>query len=325
MGKPKAPDPWETASAQGQWNAFTAQQQQAMNMVGQDTPWGSMAYDQTGTQTIIGPDGKPVQVPSYTATTTLSPSQQAIFDQGQTAQLNLAGLAADQSEFMREYLSTPFSYNPGQHEGWALGLYDSLNADSQNAGMESLRTRLANQGIAEGSAAYQSAMRDFTSGNQTARDRFLLDSYGQGLNTALLERNQPINELSAFMSGSQVSMPQFQNTPQTGVAGVDYTGLVNNQYQQQMNNWQAGMGGLFGLGGALLGSPLMSDRRLKTDIKPVGKLDNGLTVYSYRYVWGGPQHIGLMADEVKSVHPDAVIKQEGGYDAVDYLKAVEAA
>src|SRR5690606_17289643 len=50
LGKraPKAPDPWETAAAQGAWNSFTAQQQQAMNMVGQNTPWGSLDYQQTG-------------------------------------------------------------------------------------------------------------------------------------------------------------------------------------------------------------------------------------------------------------------------------------
>ncbi len=50
MGKsqPSPPDPMQTASAQGQWNSFTAQQQQAMNMVGQNSPWGSLEYNQTG-------------------------------------------------------------------------------------------------------------------------------------------------------------------------------------------------------------------------------------------------------------------------------------
>jgi hypothetical protein len=80
----------------------------------------------------------------------------------------------------------------------------------------------------------------------------------------------------------------------------------------------AGMTGLMGSGagagiGALLG--LLSDRRFKTDIERVGTLDNGLAVYRYRYKSGGPIHLGVMADEVKAVNPDAVITVDG----VDYV------
>lgn len=65
-----------------------------------------------------------------------------------------------------------------------------------------------------------------------------------------------------------------------------------------------------------------SDRRLKTDIKPVGVMNNGLTVYSYRYKSGGPTELGVMADEVAVRKPQAYVKggAGGGYDAVDYSK-----
>src|SRR5690606_24601367 len=94
--------------------------------------------------------------------------------------------------------------------------------------------------------------------------------------------------------------------PQTGVAGVDYTGLVNQQYQSQLSQANAGMGGLFGLGGALLGAAgnaggfgaLFSDERLKRDIRRVGTTDGGTPIYAYRYVWGGPVQIGVMAQDV---------------------------
>ena len=67
---------------------------------------------------------------------------------------------------------------------------------------------------------------------------------------------------------------------------------------------------------------LPSDRRLKTDIEPVGRMDNGLTVYRYRYKAGGPVHIGVMADEVEKIRPDAYVKggAGGGFDAVNYSK-----
>ncbi len=62
---------------------------------------------------------------------------------------------------------------------------------------------------------------------------------------------------------------------------------------------------------------LFSDRRLKRNIKPLGVRD-GLKWYSYNYVWGGPRHEGVMADEVAKVRPDAVSKHENGYLMVDY-------
>ena len=65
-----------------------------------------------------------------------------------------------------------------------------------------------------------------------------------------------------------------------------------------------------------------SDRRLKTDIKPLGALHDGLTVYSYRYKSGGPVQVGVMADEVAILRPQAYIKGGAGdgFDAVDYTK-----
>lgn len=69
-------------------------------------------------------------------------------------------------------------------------------------------------------------------------------------------------------------------------------------------------------------SAMLSDRRLKTDIVPVGRLANGLTVYRYRMKSGGPFMIGVMADEVAQLVPDAYLRggAGGGYDAVDYSK-----
>jgi hypothetical protein len=72
---------------------------------------------------------------------------------------------------------------------------------------------------------------------------------------------------------------------------------------------------------------LFSDRRLKESIRAVGKLDNGLTVYAYNYIDGGPTMLGLMADEVEALHPEAVSEaqtffSEGSYKTVDYDKAV---
>lgn len=91
-----------------------------------------------------------------------------------------------------------------------------------------------------------------------------------------------------------------------------------------------GFGGSFGAGGAFatsaadssassaaLSAMLMSDRRLKTDVSRIGSLPNGLPVYRFRYVWGGPERIGVMAQDVERVMPVAVA-EIAGYKAVNY-------
>jgi hypothetical protein len=83
-------------------------------------------------------------------------------------------------------------------------------------------------------------------------------------------------------------------------------------------------GGLLSSGGALAGVlPFLSDRRAKTDIKQVGKLDNGLPVYVFRYRGDNTPQIGLMADDVEKVNPRAVVTGPNGLKMVHYDQAVE--
>lgn len=70
---------------------------------------------------------------------------------------------------------------------------------------------------------------------------------------------------------------------------------------------------------------LMSDRRLKTDIKKVGKLGNGLNVYTWKWNDEGKKlapknqpEIGVIAQEVQEVMPEAVVRGDHGYLMVNY-------
>lgn len=69
---------------------------------------------------------------------------------------------------------------------------------------------------------------------------------------------------------------------------------------------------------------MMSDRRAKTDIAPVGKLNNGEEVYRYRLKGDPRMQIGLMADEVEERHPEAV-GLAGGMKTLDYETATDDA
>jgi hypothetical protein len=63
----------------------------------------------------------------------------------------------------------------------------------------------------------------------------------------------------------------------------------------------------------------VSDARLKRDIALVGRLDDGLGLYRYRYLWSDTVYVGVMAQEVALIHPDAVVRGPlDGYLRVDY-------
>ena len=220
---------------------------------------------------------------------------------------------------------------------------DPQFADAQTA----LETQLANQGIGVGSDAYtkamesqnrsrndayQSAMNAAITGGGAEQSR-LFGLQGNARERAIQEyeriRNAPLNEVSALMSGTQINNPTFSAIPQTAVANTDFIGaqnssnaMLSNQYNQQMNQRNAHIQGLYGLGGAgATAAVKYSDIRIKENITKVGNLDNGLPVYSYRYKAGGPQEIGLMAQDVERVNPNAV-REINGIKAVNYSEAV---
>jgi hypothetical protein len=68
----------------------------------------------------------------------------------------------------------------------------------------------------------------------------------------------------------------------------------------------------------------LSDRRAKKDIKRVGKTDDGMPIYKYKYKGdpSGLTHMGLMAQDVEKTKPEAV-GLAGGLKTVDYDRATK--
>jgi endosialidase-like protein len=64
----------------------------------------------------------------------------------------------------------------------------------------------------------------------------------------------------------------------------------------------------------------ISDIRLKRDIAPVGGVADGIGLYRYRYLWSDTIHVGVMAQEVAAVMPEAVRRGTDGYLRVDYAR-----
>ena len=331
---PAAPDYRAAAQETAAGNLEAARAATAANRVNQITPYGRLEYSVTGQD--------PYGNPTWTATQTLSPAQQQLLDYQNQTSIGLGQLAGKGLGYVENMLETPFDtsklpstgFNPSQTYQEA---YMQRLAPQIQQGREQLQQRLANQGIDIGSTAYDRAMMQ-----QAQRENDLLaaattQGFGvgqQARQSALQEqaylRNEPLNTLSAVRTGAQVQGPQFVNSAQQATtAGPDILGAAQMGYNAQMGDFNAKQAaqanlnqGLFSLGSAAL----MSDIRAKENIKAIGVMDNGLTLYSFEYkdevkshpLAGDGIHVGVMAQEVEQVFPYAVKTLDDGYKVVDY-------
>ncbi|WP_210328055.1 tail fiber domain-containing protein [Mesorhizobium caraganae] len=322
---PAPPDPKETSASQTGTSVSTAIANAMLGNVNQNTPDGSLNYSQTGTYSYKDPyTGKSYDIPQFTATQTLSGIGQQTKDQTDQAQLNLGKIANNQSAFLNDYLGKPVDLNTATED--KIDELGRARLDPQFARQEeTMRTNLINRGIREGSPAFTAAMSDFGQNKNDAYNSLYLNGRAQGAQEALAQRNQPLNEISALMSGSQVQQPNFVNTNMPTIPTTDVAGNINQNYNQRLQAWQQGqagtngiLGGLFGLGSSLI----MSDRRTKTDIREIGETKDGQPLYQYRYKGSPMMQIGLMAQDVQDRDPDAVV-DIGGILHVDYDRALE--
>lgn len=184
---------------------------------------------------------------------------------------------------------------------------------------ESLRTRLANQGLPEGSEAWGKEMSQFGQQKNDARMQAILGSSQEMYDLFNLDqagRMAPINEMNAISGSAQSMAPDFGQTAYS----QDLTNPASEQYKQALDAYNAKMAkqgqltsGLFQLGGAAIAA---SDRRLKSNIVRVGTHPLGIGVYDYDIA--GRRERGVMAQEVLEAKPEAVLTHPAGYLMVNY-------
>ncbi|HOZ32805.1 MAG TPA: tail fiber domain-containing protein [Tabrizicola sp.] len=292
-----------------------------MNEYGPD---GTKTFDQTGMTTVTDPyTGKTYQIPKFSVTTTLSDQQKAIKGQQDAASLNLATLGKDLSGTLGQQLTGNFSLGNEETEGRLFDLgrkrLDPMFANRD----EDLRTRLANQGIKAGTAAYDREMGLLGQQENDAYNSLLLQGRGQASQELLTEDNQRINQISALLGGGQVSMPNFMTGANVGaIPTTDNASIIGNSDNAKMAAWQANQAAMGSMLGGLGGLFTLSDERAKTDTDKIGETDDGMGIYSYRYKGQPQKQIGLMAQEVQKKKPQAVRKGVDGLLRVNYEKAL---
>lgn len=142
-----------------------------------------------------------------------------------------------------------------------------------------------------------------------------------------------LKQLVSFNDGLQRSSINNYLDRLLGLTGVGFNagnaltsaGQVSNSQSTGTSTSKNSNGiGSF-IGQAAAGAASMSDRRLKTDIEKVGQLDNGLNVYTFKYLGGKNTYTGVMADEVAKIMPEALGPTVNGYASVDYNKIQDVA
>lgn len=146
-------------------------------------------------------------------------------------------------------------------------------------------------------------------------------------------------QMSEAQRVQNAQMSEAQRMQQADVLGKEFVyGEKERREMQQLNRKQAQITGsaqaevaarqskaqVIGAGVGALGniaSAGISDRRLKKNIKLIGKSNSGLNIYAFEYInkiFGKGKWQGVMSDEVPN---NAIIKNFAGiFDGVDYSK-----
>jgi len=144
---------------------------------------------------------------------------------------------------------------------------------------------------------------------------------------SMLGAGQSLANIGMSATGNQITAAQSPMDLASKYAGIIFgvpqASTTPNFAGTQGSNTSGFGFGVTGVGGG--NSPYSgSDIAIKQNIQKIGVLDNGLNLYKYEYkdqykdTWGHGQQIGVMAQDVEKVKPEAVSMHPDGYKMVNY-------
>ena len=240
------------APIQQAFNEQAGVNQIGLNAINQVTPFGSLTY--TGTP------GNGMY-----ATQELTPQLQTLLNQFQNTQGTIANTASNLAgTFGNLYGQPPDLLGMSSPQVQAqMAAFNSYMQPTYKNQLSNLQSQLQDQGITQGSAAWDNAMRGYYTSQDQANAAALMQFEPQAYAQAVQNYQLPMQTLAGLFgmtspsaSISGVSQP-FVNTPTASVQPPNYQGQAQNYYQNQQNQFQNTMGGLgtlaSGLGTGLFG------------------------------------------------------------------------
>jgi hypothetical protein len=272
---PAPPDPQVTAAAQTQSNIQTANNNATLNRVNQYTPYGNLTYSIDGTT--------PSGTPQYSANVSLSPQEQQIFDSYTKGQINQGNIALGMQGQVGNSYTNPINTGglPGlnfqggntggigsQITNNGPGMTGTVNngsyspqaiQDAEDAAYKqqtqyldpqyaqagkSLDNSLINQGITQGSEAYNNAQTLYNNQKQQAYGNAQMQAVQAGQNEQNIQFGQGLQASQLQNSANQQGFTQgatqleAQNQAQQQLYGQQYqnAGLQNSANQEGIQN-----------------------------------------------------------------------------------------
>ena len=250
---PPPPDYAGAASATASGNLDAARLASRANRVDQYTPYGSQVYTSG-----VGGDAD-----RWRSDINLTDTGQKLLDYQNEASLGLGEQTTQALDRVNAGLSQPFDYGSVQDVNDASYKAQTDRLDPQwEQRQAATETQLINQGLRPGTEAYDNAMRVMGEARNDAYGQARINAINtspQTMQMASALRSQPLNELNALRTGSQVTNPTFTNAPQQGqTAGADMLGATNAMYGAQIagnnaeqasaSNFNSGLMSLAGTG-----------------------------------------------------------------------------
>ena len=191
-------------------------------------------------------------------------------------------------------------YNQGY--GQAMGL-----AGDQVKNLGAMGQQLAGLGVGAQSSALQGAQAQMAAGaqEQATGQAQLQAAYDQWL-----QRQAYPFQIAQYFANIAQGLGSTAGGTSSTTAPPPNTG----------SQILGGLGAIANIAGAIP----FSDERLKENIEAVGQLNDGQTIYRYNFKGDPKTQIGLLAQEVEEVNPQAV-GEVGGFKTVDYKGATEGA
>ena len=258
-------NPGGIAGTQNTLNQGTSLWNAGLNRVNSSTPWGSTSYG-------VSIDPK-TGMPTATSNLSLNPTLTQAQNSAQSSALNSLQNSANSQGIgtltgnVNQSMGDPAIQNAIQSQYNAqMGLLQPTFGIQS----EQLDSQLANQGLTPGSEAYNNAKNLLSQQQNNAYTQVANNAtqgglaqqnqmFNQSLQNANLGNsvaNQPLNQLLALNSGSQVNAPQAATSNAVGTDVLGASQLANqgnlNQYNANTGNQNAMLSGLYGVGNSLL-------------------------------------------------------------------------
>lgn len=194
------------------------------------------------------------------------------------------------------------AYNTG------LGAYQQQQQTLGNVG-----SQMGNLGQMATDLGQQAGNANFQAGTQ--QQQLSQEQLAQSYNSFLQQQNWPQNQL--YIRESALSNAPYGNALYQSLAPTNASGSNLGAFST--------IAGLLGGGGSAnannnpFGSPANpSDIRFKKNISFIGRTAKGIPIYEFNYKWDNEIHVGVLAQQVEAIIPEAVVTNEQGFKFVHY-------